>query len=370
MNCYVSILSQRDQHAVELLQQVIFGLENLPPAFQLPMRTRTHDVTIDAAKGDRRIIKSYPANASVRGGTFFHTHLDEWAAMSDPRRTWMAVEHAIAPNGTVHALTTGVGGSDFTGEEFRRAEAGESRFHPIFIGALERPDRTPEWYEQKKQTTDAQTLRQELPLTVEDALSGAGEFRFSGECLGLCTRYPRGLQAYEAGRKYLIAVDPGEKDGTAIVCLDLTGDRHAGSVRPVVDVCAFRLMRPTNLREAQLAIEQMSRDYPTAPVCVEVNGIGIGLVRNLRIPSHRIYEHNTTSLSKRRMIGNLAVAVQNGEVAWNPKQCPDLDQEMRGYKEDDKAIRQDCVMALAVGLDNLDIIYNPNAGRVLGVHHV
>jgi len=123
-------------------------------------------------------------------------------------------------------------------------------------------------------------------------------------------------------------------------------------------------MRPTTLRDAQTAIEQISRDFPNAPVVVEVNGIGIGLVRNLRIPSHRLHEHVTSALSKRRMISSLAVAVQNAEVSWDARACPDLDKEMRGYKELDANIRQDCVMALSIGLDNLELIYNSSAGRI------
>src|SRR5205085_1372799 len=128
----------------------------------------------------------------------------------------------------------------------------------------------------------------------------------NSEALDICGSGLFPLRAWQPGRRYLIAVDPGEKDGTAIVVLDGTGDRYAGSARPAVIVTGYQLLRPCNLREAQLAIEQTSRDFPTAPVVVEVNGIGIGLVRNLRVPSHRLHEHNTTGLSKRRLISNLA----------------------------------------------------------------
>ena len=370
VNARVSILAQTDDNAKEFLRNVVYGLDHLPPVLRLPSRALERTASLTAGPGDTRRIRSYPASGAIRGGSFCHVHLDEWAAQVDPAKVWRATEESIIPGGTCHVLTTGVGGGDFTGEEWRRARNGESRFFPLFIGALERPDRTQAWYDDKRRTTDPQALRQELPLTEEDALSGAGEFRFPGEALDLCTRYSRGLRPWEPGRKYIIAVDPGEKDGTAICVLDVTGDRNGGSVRPVVDVTAFRLMRPTNLREAALAIESVSRDFPNAPVVVEVTGIGIGLVRNLRVPSHRLHEHNTTVLSKRRMIANLAVAVQNGEVAWNPRQCPDLDREMRGYKTEDANIKQDCVMALAVGLDNLDLVLNPNAGRVLGVYRV
>jgi hypothetical protein len=363
-NCRVSVLAQTDENSKQFLADVMYGLSKLPPALRLPSRALEHTATLAAGKDDTRRIRSYPASNAIRSGSFSHIHLDEAAAMIDFRKTWRATEEAIVPGGTCHLLTTGGGGASDSDEEYRRAKEGNSRFFPLFIGALSRPDRHAAWYEEKRRTTDHQTLRAELPLTEEDALSGAGEYRFDAASLDICGSYSRGLRPFEPGRLYLIAVDPGEKDGTAIVCLDATGDRHAGGVRPAVDVCAFRLMRPCNLREAQLAIEQMSRDYPTAPVVIEINGIGIGLVRNLRISSSRIHEHNTTAPSKRRLISNLAIAVQSKQVTWDANACPDLDKEMRGYKEEDANIRQDCVMAVGVGLDNLDLVFNSSAGRL------
>ena len=37
--------------------------------------------------------------------------------------------------------------------------------------------------------------------------------------------------------------------------------------------------------------------------------------------------------------------------------------ELRAYKEDDKNIRQDCVMALAIGIDNLALAYQSRPGQ-------
>jgi hypothetical protein len=226
VNARVSILAQTDENSKTFLAAVVYGLEHLPPSMRLPIRALEHSASVAAGKDDTRGIRSYPASNAIRSGSFSHVHLDEWAAMVDPRKVWMAVEESVVPGGTCHALTTGVGGADYTADMWRAAKEGNSRFTPLFISALNRPDLTPEWYEEKRRTTDLQTLRQELPLTEEDALSGAGEFRFAAESIDLCTRYSRGLTVFEPGRLYLIAVDPGEKDGTAIIVLDATGDRH------------------------------------------------------------------------------------------------------------------------------------------------
>ena len=362
VNSRVSILSQTDENSKDFLRAVVYGLEHLPPTLALPCRALEHSASLAAGQGDARLIRSYPASNAIRSGSFGHVHLDEWAAMLDPRKVWQATEESIVPGGTCHVLTTGVGGGDFTGEEYRRAEEGNSRFHPLFIGALERDDRTEEWYEEKRRTTDVFTLRQELPLTVEDALSGGGEYRFSAEGVALCTRYPRGLQPCDPDRDYIISVDPGEKDGTAICVLDVTADRFSRSKRPVADVVHFRLLRPTTMLDAKTAIEQVARLYPRAPVCVEDNGIGKGLIPNLSVPAWRLHAHNTSALSKPRMISKLALAIQRGGVSWDPEQCPDLDREVRAYKDDDRNIRQDCVLAISIGLDNLGLAWRSREG--------
>jgi hypothetical protein len=370
-NCRVSILAQNDGNSKGFLADAVYGLEHLPPALRLPVTALEHTASLDAGKDDTRRIRSYPASNAIRSGSFNHVHVDEWAFHINPALTWRATEEAIVPGGTVHALTTGIGGADYTAEEYRRAKEGASRFTPIFLHALLRPDRTPEWYEQKRRTTDLQTLRQELPMTEEDALAGHGEYRFSAEDLDHCGSFLRlGLRPFQYGRKYIIGVDPGEKDGTAIVVLDVTGDRRIGSIRPAAYVTDFRLLRPTTLREAQLAVEETALAFPTAPVVIENNGIGLGVIRNLRIRSSRVHEHNTGQKTKGRMIANLALAVQSKEVAWDATAVPELDKEMRGYKEPDDNIKQDTVMALAVALDNLDLIHNDESGRLGKIIHV
>jgi Terminase RNaseH-like domain len=370
-NCRVSILAQNDGNSKTFLADAVYGLEHLPPALRLPVRALEHSATLTAGENDSRIIRSYPATNAIRSGSFNHFHLDEWAFHLDAAKTWRATEEAIVPGGTVHVLTTGIGGADYTAEEWRRARDGASRFHPLFLHALLRPDRTPDWYEEKKRTTDLQTLRQELPMTEEDALAGHGEFRFSAEALDHCGSALRiGFQSFQHGRRYLIAVDPGEKDGTAICVIDATRDQHIGSARAAVYVANFRLLRPTTLLEAQYAIEQMALAYPTAPVVIETNGVGLGVFRNCRVSSSRKYERFTTPKVKRGMVSDLALLVQAKQIAWDATVAPDLDKEMRGYKEEDANIKQDCVMALALAIDNLDLAIESSAGRLGNIVYV
>jgi Terminase RNaseH-like domain len=365
VNCRCSILAQNDNNSKGFLADVMYGLDHLPPALHLPSRALEHTASLDAGKDDTRLIRSYPASNAIRSGSFNHILLDEWAFHLNAALTWRAVEESVVPGGTVHALTTGIGGADFTAEEWRRAKDGNSRFHPLFLHALLRPDRTPEWYEEKKRTTDLQTLRQELPMTEEDALAGHGEFRFSAEALDHCGSALRiGFQSFQHGRRYLIAVDPGEKDGTAICVIDATRDQHIGSARAAVYVANFRLLRPTTLLEAQYAIEQMALAYPSAPVVIETNGVGLGVFRNVRVSSSRKHERFTTPKVKRGMVSDLALLVQAKQIAWDATVAPDLDKEMRGYKEEDANIKQDCVMALALAIDNLDLAIESSAGRL------
>jgi len=78
-----------------------------------------------------------------------------------------------------------------------------------------------------------------------------------------------------------------------------------------------------------------------------------------------IVEFLTTLRSKARIIGNMAVAIQNGELKFNQDECPNLRTELLGYMSDDEFCVTDCVMSLAVALDQAGSI--PTPGRVMAI---
>jgi hypothetical protein len=99
-----------------------------------------------------------------------------------------------------------------------------------------------------------------------------------------------------------------------------------------------------------------------------MSGIGAAVRGNLNLPDDRIVEFWTTPRSKARIIGNIAIALQNQELKFNQAACPNLRTELLGYMSDDEYCVTDCVISLAVALDQAGSI--PPPGRVIAIIQV
>jgi hypothetical protein len=371
----VHLFCQRDQNAVEMLGYVGFGLEALPPSMRLPVKITAHTLTLSAGQGDRRIVKSYPANAATRGSTCTHCHVDELAIMVDPLKTWAAIEPTVQPGGSIHVLTTGAGPVGFAADLWRAAVAGESEFAPCFLDALQRPDRDEAWMESKRRSTDARTFSAEYPMKWEDALAGAGEYLFESEKIDMASfealgcyltqrQYEhdrRDFHRREPRRRYVGGVDVGTVDATVITILDVT--------RRPYQVVGWYYLCPATIGSIQTLVAQAHRDWPDAHLLLEDNGLGEGIRENARVPESHFKGIFQSKASKRGMIGELQIHINNEWIIWNPKDCPQLDTEMRAYKAVDENIRQDCVMSLALALEAAASATFPEPGRILAVMH-
>jgi len=375
LNSRAHIFCQRDQNAVEFLQAVVFGLESLPPALRLPMRASAHTLTLNAGPGDKRTVKAYPANAATRGSTCNHAHVDELAAMVDPLKVWAAIEPTVQPGGSIHVLTTGAGPVGFAADFWRAAVAGESEFAPCFCNALMRPDRSPEWLESKRRSTDARTFACEYPMTPEDALAGAGEYLFEPEKIDLASFEALGCyptqRAYESDRRsyhrasprrrYVGGIDIGTVDATVITILDATREPY--------QVVGWYYLCPATIGSIQNLVRQAHLDWPDCHFLLEDNGPGGAVRANVRVPESHCQGFTTTLANKQRMIGELEVHVHNEWIMWSAKDCPQLDAEMRSYRgpSDDKTYAQDCVMSLGLALEAAASSSFPELGRIVGV---
>jgi hypothetical protein len=367
-NARVHLFSRRDDAAQELLAVVRDGLDQLPAWLQLPVtRSTTHQYVLRAGRDDRRLAKAYPADRETAvEASCTHGHVDEWARMGDPRKVWQAIEPTMA--GSCHIVTTGLGPTNYSSEYWRRCLAGDTRHRACFIGALNRPDRTSAWLAAQRQAMDEQQFRQEYPSSWEDALSGGGEFVFRSRDLDHASEDHRGMfdsrtdyelhwQFKPGSRKYVTAWDIGRHQDAAVgIVLDVTEDVH--------DVVAYQRLRGATYPEIQRAIETMHRAYPGI-TAIEKNAAGGAVLENLDLPEHELIGFTTTATSKARIIQQLAIAVQNWLMKWDPALCPQLESEMRGYQLPDDHVVQDSVIALAIALEHAPSAHS--TGRILAV---
>lgn len=370
VNSRVHLWSRRDDAAQELLAAVKFGITRLPEHMQLPVsKSTTHEFELAAGQDDRRLVKAYPADEETAvEATCNHGHIDEWARMRNPKKVWQAIKPSLA--GTAHIVTTGLGPTNFSSGFWRQCMAGDvtnrvgEKMIACFIGALNRPDRTPEWLANERASMgDDTAAMQEYPMTWREALSGGGEYVFKSREVDRAAVDTYGLQSPREGRRYSIGADIGRhQDAAVIVVLDVTRDCH--------DVVHYRRMREATYPEIQLAIEEVYRDYAErgrGVLGVEKNSAGEAVIENLKLPEQVVTDakFTTSPSSKARIISQFKLALQNELIKWDSDEVSQLDAEVRGYQLPDDNVVQDSVMALAIALE-----YAPKAhavGRVRGV---
>jgi len=358
-NARVHLFSRAERAALELLAAVRFGLEGLPAHLQLPAaRTTMREVAYDAGANDRRLVVCYPTTDAVAvEATATHTHIDEWADMPRPDVVYQALEPTFSASGCSSLiLTTGTGPANPAAEYWRRCLAGDGLHQPLFIPATARPDRDEAWLSHKRRTMLASQFKTEYALTWEDALAGSSGFLFRSEDIDRCGEdfYPPGPA--QRGRRYIKAWDIGVQDASVGVVLDVSED--------VVDVVCLRrfvgLGYPRIVRE----IERLHADYPGLTV-IEQNGVGAAVIGHLAIREHQLLPFTTTALSKARMIANLGLHLQQWTFKFDPKAFPQLDRELRAYQDPGEYCVQDCVMSVAMALDQAPKAHQ--GGRVLPV---
>lgn len=338
-NARVHLFSRRDDAAIELLDAVKYGLARLPAWMQLPViRSTSHELVLYAEDNDERLVKAYPAGKETAvESTCGHGHVDEWARMVDPESVWQAIEPTMA--GSCHIITTGIGPESFTAQFWRRCLSGDTQFHPFFTSALERYDRDEEWLLDRKRSMTEKAFRQEFPLTWADALFGGGEFTFEPEDIRACGAGPGESDAQD-GHTYVKSWDIGRHTDAA-VCVVIDKATH--------DIVHYERHREKPYPFLQQAIERVHDLYPGKTV-VEENSAGLAVIENCDIRPHEIEGFKTTGQSKPKIIACLEHALEHRTFTFNAVQWPQIEAELLGYQIPDKAVIQDSVMSLAIGL--------------------
>jgi hypothetical protein len=376
-NARAHLFSRREDEAVELLEQVTFGLDNLPEWLQLPtIRSTTRIREYSAGAGDRRTLRAFPADRSTgRGQTCTHAHVDEWSAMAWPAKTLASISPSVADRiGSCHLLTTEcVGPESESATYWRQCEADEGKHTPVFISSTARPDRDEAWLEAQRRSMSTADFNREYPTSAAQALEAAGERMFSSEDLDTCgidalgcfpsaaeyeSRYAQFFR--NKPRKYSGGVDIGFKaDASVIVLLDVTEELN--------DVVYFRRLLQPSVDELQRAVEEVHRLFPRAHLIWEDTGIGGPIRQGVNVPESKLHGYNTSPSSKSRALGELAYLIERHHLRYDPQACEQLDRELRAYRLPDTALKTDCVMALSFAVAGTPNALNPTGGRILSV---
>jgi hypothetical protein len=304
-------------------------------------------LTYAVGPDDTRSLKAFPAtpNSAIETTTS-HLVLDEWAHTFDPEALWAAVEPTLAPRATSALITTAKNTGDFVHNYYRRSEAGETLDTSVFVGALERPDRSPEWPEQKRRQEGKLSSLRNYPQGAEEAFVSASEPYFAAELVEAAQEdAPLRVPAHP-GDRYIKAWDLGRKDASVCAVLRAPSREEA----PLWHVVEYRRLVGQDLPAIQCEIENVHAAYP-GPTVIEANSIGQPIIENLRLPVEELIPHTTTQASKQAMLTEIEILLQERTLKINP-QFRQLLTELTNYREQDGSIIQDSVMALGFAISN------------------
>jgi hypothetical protein len=350
VNASVHLLSYREDAARELLRGLRRGFDGLPSFLRLPLERETSTVLAYAAGvGDMRSLKAFPATPTAAiEATSSHLVLDEWAHTFDPEAVWAAVEPTLPARATSALITTTRGPGDFVHDYYLRSQAGQTRHTPVFVSALERPDRSPVWLEQKRLLEGKWRSLRNYPLTAEEAFAAAGEPYFAPELLEAAQRDAMPPSSARRGDRYLKAWDIGRKDASVCVVL-----RAPSPDEPQVwSVVGYRRLVGEDFPIIQDAIDAVHIRYP-GPTVVEANSIGKPVIQNLRLPASELIEHTTTRASNQQMLTEIEMLLQKQTLKIH-SEFQQLLAELASYRLENGTLTQDSVMALGFAVTNAD----------------
>jgi phage terminase large subunit GpA len=188
----------------------------------LPEPTQKHETAITCN------IRNLPAGAgrSYSSDFLFADEVDWWA---EPEERMADLEPTLQPNSTLVIASTANGYGGFLHRRWLQAR-GQATSRAIFVGALDRPGRTAEWVEHRRQSL-GQLGPQEYPLTPDEAFIATGHNVFDPEAVNWQAQYivgppggryefdkQRATRTSQGGwevweqpqrdRRYIIAADP------------------------------------------------------------------------------------------------------------------------------------------------------------------
>jgi len=227
------------------------------------------------------------------------------------------------------------------------------------VSALERPDRTPKWLEEKRRQEGQLRSQRNYPLSAEEAFASASERYFSEELVESAQEDAPTRSSARRGDRYVKAWDLGRKDPSVCVVLRAPSREET----PIHHVVEYTRLLGLEFPAIQAEIEKMHREYP-GPTVIEANSSGVAILQNLRLPADELVPYTTTQVSKQAMLTQIEILLQERTL----KIHPDFGHltELTNYRQPDGSITQDSVMALGIAVSSRHLASaSGTGGRIL-----
>jgi hypothetical protein len=335
-NSTVAIFSQRDDEAVELLDQRLKGMHERLPDWLRPLANADAKHQWAWSNGSRAIAFPTTGGRSYTGTLVI---VDEADHIPDLARLMNAVEPLVDAGGQMVILSTPDKSQpqSLFKKIYIAAKKKLNEYKSVFFGWRARPSRTQEWYETKKRASLAKTgslddLHQEYPENDIQALApNSLDKRLPQDWLLNCYQAMEPLEEHtgpslvelkvyrepERGVEYVMGADPAEgnptsDDSSLSVVNKLTGEevaQLAGKFEPKA------VFGPH--------IAAVSKWYNKAAVLVERNNHGHAVIGWLQDHAQEVTLLKgtddkagwmTTSVSKALMYSDIADMLREGDA--------------------------------------------------------
>lgn len=258
----IGIFSRTEEDAIDLLDFRLKGMYARLPAF-LRCRGEVINNMSRWVLSNGSVAMAFPTTGG-RQYTFSFILVDEADHQPDLPGLLVATTPTIDAGGSM-VLLSSVNKrkplSQFK-QIYRAARQGQNSWSPIFLPWYARPERTVDWYNERRADTLARTgslddLQQEYPATAQEALAPLSSDKripsvWLADCYQPCPAQKTALKGQPAivqmevyqppqpGRTYVLGVDPAEgnptSDASALVVLDVARGEEcavlAGQLQP------------------------------------------------------------------------------------------------------------------------------------------
>lgn len=362
--------------------------------------------------GEGKGTSSYMVKNSGRSGTFHRVHISEFGKISaerplDAREIITGTFPAVPTDGKIIIESTAEGEIGDFADTWNNAVAGKNGFYPLFINwryddleialANEIPvtDLPTEFQDMAEEhqlslkevnyiwskflllNRNWTLLRQEYPLTAEEAFQGSGDKLFDMEAITEMEKHVKeGKRSGNTviyslpkdGRTYVIGSDVAEgvfKDSSTAVVWEIDGAK--------TQVVATYASNEIGTTDFAYILRELSKLYNDAILAVERNNLGhavIAILRRIMDESLLYRESNftnvivrentrfgfqTSAVSKPEILQKIAdsvrdfnVYIPSRDLLWEMRLCPK--QEMSRTRTDEGVTRHfDLLMGAAIG---------------------
>ncbi len=269
------------------------------------------DLTVRLVNGSLIYIRGTDNEHALRGLNPFGIVLDEYAQMK-PNVFDEIFKPVLAANGGwAWFISTPFGKNHFY-RLYRYGCDNMARWQVIHLKASESGIIPEEALEEARRSMPEKTFLQEFEA---EFLDDAGTiFRRIRECIN------GGFEEPKQGRLYKVGVDLARTtDWTVITVVD----RHT---HKLVHFERFQQI-DYNLQKAR--IEAVARRYNNAPITVDETGVGAPITEDLRRMGLLVTGFTFTATSKKQLIENLAIKIEQGKMTY--PEIPELIRELEEF---------------------------------------